>query len=244
MLKIVHISDTHNKHEELEIPECDVLLFTGDIGGRTDLKQLMRFLVWFEKQPADKKIFIGGNHDIILDKKWMEQKQFTGGIEALLSRQSYYDAIKLIESYSVIYLNNKEYIYKGVKFYGSPYSPSFHRQNWVFNADRGKEIMKEWAKIPSDVNILLTHTPVYGVMDDLKDCWDGIEERFVGCKDLLSVIEKRLHSLKLHCSGHIHSNYGVMQYDVSNSRKCLISNGAVVDNQYNILINKPLIINI
>jgi 3',5'-cyclic AMP phosphodiesterase CpdA len=74
-MKIVHISDTHGAkhHSKLDIPECDVLLHTGDIGGRTDLLELQQFLEWFKKQPAKRRIFIAGNHDIILDKTFAKK---------------------------------------------------------------------------------------------------------------------------------------------------------------------------
>jgi len=59
-MRLVHISDTHGKkyHNNLIIPECDVLVHTGDIGGRTTCFELVEFLEWFNKQPAKIKIFI------------------------------------------------------------------------------------------------------------------------------------------------------------------------------------------
>lgn len=39
-LKIVHISDTHGKHEQVKVPPCDILIHTGDIGGRTGTFEL------------------------------------------------------------------------------------------------------------------------------------------------------------------------------------------------------------
>jgi predicted phosphodiesterase len=41
-MKLVHISDTHGAkhHTKLIIPECDVLIHSGDLGGRTTLFEL------------------------------------------------------------------------------------------------------------------------------------------------------------------------------------------------------------
>lgn len=157
---------------------------------------------------------------------------------------NYKSAIELIDNYNVIYLNNKSCIHEGIVIHGSPYSPSFHRDLWAFNADEGQEIKQQWSKIPSDVNILITHTPVYGILDSLNECAEVGEDPHAGCKDLLKVIKKRLLKLKLHCSGHIHDNYGVQLKRISNTRRVLFSNGAVLTNQYKQLITNPLIITI
>src|SRR5688572_15157273 len=121
-LRIVHISDTHGKHGGVHVPECDVVCFTGDLGTRTNLSELTEFLIWFEKLPAKVKIFIAGNHDICLDKKWVLRQKNVGFLEGMLANQHYQDAKILIESYNVKYLEETDYVYEGVKFFGSPYS--------------------------------------------------------------------------------------------------------------------------
>ena len=249
-MKIVHISDTHGPkgHTKLEIPECDVLVHSGDIGGRTTLLELVEFLTWFEAQPGKKKIFCAGNHDLILDKKWVfsQKERGAGDLQCRIIEEEFRAALEIIQKFGVTYLNNRDYVYEGVKFFGSPYSPSFHRRNWAFNADRGEEISKEWSKIPSDVNVLITHSPPYKILDRVEDKFreaDG-EDLNIGCKDLYDIIKKRLFDLKLHCFGHIHDNYGVVLKSVSNTRRIYFSNGAVVTNQYEQLVTKPLIITI
>lgn len=248
-MKIIHISDTHGGkgHTKLEIPKCDVLIHSGDIGGRTNSFELVDFLAWFEKQPAKNKIWVAGNHDIILDKDWVQRMgSVSDAVMNEVLKRNYESAQELLKAYNVTYLYNQEHIIDNVKFWGSPYSPSFHRAYWAFNADRGKEIQKIWAKIPSDVNVLITHTPCYQILDRVEEKYRKFEgeDLNVGCKDLLDVIQKRLHSLKLHCFGHIHDNYGVTLKSVSNTRRVLFSNGAVLTNDYTQLITKPLIIEI
>lgn len=252
-MKIVHISDSHGKHNDIVVPECDLLLHTGDIGGRTTQQEVSDFLKWFEIQPASKKVFIGGNHDIVLDKNYYNTLKDSGKhTEADLHRQHWYNTMVEIDSYrekNVIYLNNTDYVYDGLKIYGSPYSPSFHRDYWVFNADRGNEIKNIWGRIPSDVDILLTHTPPYGILDNLGECADPGEDPHAGCGDLLQVIQKRLKQLKLHCFGHIHQNlrngefnYGVICHNITNTRRALFSNGSSLTNRYEPLGVNPLII--
>lgn len=248
-IKICHISDSHGEkvHSKLIIPECDVLVHSGDIGGRTSLPELLSFLEWGEKQPAKEVLFVPGNHDIVLDKYW-PNKLFNKGltVQSQLAKQQYEDAMEMVEKSKVKMLIDKDYVFEGVKFYGSPYTPSFHKEHWAFNADRGVEINKVWAKIPGDTNVLITHGPPYGVLDLIPEKFKQTPEEDVhrGCEEQMKVIKSRLFDLKLCCFGHIHSNYGVISQAVSGSRKVLFSNGAVIDNQYVIETINPLIITI
>src|SRR5262245_26487612 len=45
-MKICCISDTHEMHERLEIPQCDLLLHAGDITFRGDLHRIAEFDDW------------------------------------------------------------------------------------------------------------------------------------------------------------------------------------------------------
>lgn len=244
-LRICHISDSHAAkfHTKLIIPECDVLIHSGDIGGRTSLVELTEFLIWFEKQPAKVKIFIGGNHDICLDKEYPNDKD---SVLREVLREQNRKAKEIIESYNVKYLENTDYVFEGVKFYGSPITPSFHKSNWAFNADRGEEIKKYWSRIPSDVDVLITHGPPYGILDTIPEKFKQTidEDIHRGCHDLLAVIKKRLFSLKLHCFGHLHNHYGVVSEPVSKSREILFSNGSILNEGYKQIVIKPLIINL
>lgn len=245
-MRIVHISDSHGErfHSKIIVPDCDVLIHSGDYSDWIGTeKELNLFLIWLEKQPAKVKIFIAGNHDCVMDRKWADKRGDV--IASMLAKQHHMDAMKIVESYNVKYLNNSEYVYDGIKFWGSPYSPTFGR-DWAFNADRGEKIMKHWSKIPSDVNILITHTPVYGFLDKISDKYmkEGETDNHKGCKDLLSVIQKRLTKLQLHCSGHIHDDIGLICRHVSNNRRVWFSNASVITNDAQQLIFKPIIIDL
>jgi Icc-related predicted phosphoesterase len=246
-MKLVHISDTHGAkfHSQLIIPECDVLIHSGDIGGRTTLLELEEFLRWYSRQKATVKIWVPGNHDLCMDKVWANQQG--DSITMQIRHQIYADAMALLDSYPDIKcLINKDYVYSGFKFYGSPITPSFHRTHWAFNADRGEEISKYWARIPSDTHILITHGPGYGTLDTIPEKFktSDTEDIHRGCEDLKKVIKDRLHNLELHCFGHLHNSYGVILEPVSNTRNVLFSNGSVLNEQYGLVIREPLIINI
>ena len=196
-IRIVCISDTHNIHQKLSIPAGDILVHTGDAtkGGRKE--QLEAFWDWFSAQPFQHKIFVAGNHDITLDTPFYQKnwKRFHKKKEDL-------DDIKtLLEGYSdMIYLQDESCIIDGLKFYGSPWQPTFF--HWAFNADRDDSISKKWAAIPADTDILLTHGPPLGYGDR---CKTGLR---AGCAHLLHEIMYRIQP-KVHVFGHIHEAYGV-----------------------------------
>jgi predicted phosphodiesterase len=50
-MRIVAISDTHNRHEAIAVEPCDLLLHAGDVTARGTLAELAAFLAWFERQP-------------------------------------------------------------------------------------------------------------------------------------------------------------------------------------------------
>lgn len=89
-------------------------------------------------------------------------------------------------------------------FLFSPYQPEFY--DWAFNLPADSpEIKQVWAKIPNDVDVLITHGPPAGILDQT---FDGLH---VGCKQLL----ERVKQIKprLHVFGHIHEGYGRVEQD-------------------------------
>src|SRR5680860_51905 len=68
-MKIICISDTHNKHEELILPEGDCIIHAGDFTEAGTKKETRKFLEWFSSTPYIHKILIAGNHDFYLQKK-------------------------------------------------------------------------------------------------------------------------------------------------------------------------------
>lgn len=238
-MKVIHISDTHARHESLHIPPCDVLIHSGDIGTRTDLLELDRFLNWFDQQDATHKIWIAGNHDLCLDAHFMKNNQQGIRLGGAAIYQNAMDRVKESSSY---YLMNDSCEIKGLRFFGAPWSPSFHRHNWAFNRDPGEEIQKQWSRIPSDTAVLITHSPPFGCLDKVELSPFSVLPAggHVGCRDLMAVIKKRLKSLQLHCFGHVHENFGVQRCQLSQKYNALFSNGAMLDNRYRIIQPMPV----
>lgn len=182
-MKLVLISDSHNKHKELvDMPEADGIIHAGDISGMGREMEIIGFLEWFSKLPYRFKIFIAGNHDWLFEKDRMFCKH-------------------LVDSYpGITYLEDSGIEIEGIKIYGSPVQPEFF--DWAFNKKRGEDIKKHWDAIPEDTDILITHGPPHGILDKTK-----MTDGNVGCEELLKRVEKIRP--KFHIFGHIHSASGI-----------------------------------
>jgi Icc-related predicted phosphoesterase len=181
MPKVTFISDTHNQHRKIKIPESDILIHAGDATGRGDIREVTSFLSWLSQQPAKHKIYIAGNHDFLFE------------------RDPTFSKVLLSEYPSITYLQDNLVEIMDLKIYGSPWTPRFY--NWAFNADEDK-LTQVWSAIPSRVDILVTHGPALDILDKTED-GDN-----VGCKILLQEIQTRILP-KYHVAGHIHEGYGV-----------------------------------
>ncbi|HEX8516878.1 MAG TPA: metallophosphoesterase [Bacteroidia bacterium] len=139
-MKFVAISDTHGQHNNLRLPQADVIIHAGDITKRGNKEEVVEFLTWFAELPFTYKIFIAGNHDFFFEES------------------SEAEIENLIPS-NVIYLCNNSVLINGIKIWGSPITPYFF--NWAFNRHRGDDISKYWDLIPMDTDILITHGPPF-----------------------------------------------------------------------------------
>lgn len=179
MVRICCISDMHSFHRQLVIPECDVLLVAGDLTRNGELSTIDDLCEWMVGLPVKKRIVVQGNHDIELEPRRSQ-------------------AVAMLND-ACTYLEDSGTEIDGLKIWGSPISPYFF--GWRWNRHRGNEIDRHWQMIPDDTNILITHSPIHGILDEAPRGYGQIEH--VGCADLLRHIE-RLKQLKLHCAGHIH----------------------------------------
>lgn len=184
-MKIICMSDTHNRHHDIPVPEGDMLIHAGDFSVRGDGREALDFAHWFRNLPHKHKVVIAGNHDKFCEVSYTAFKEALGP--------------------DVHYLDNQGVIIEGQVIWGSPWTPTFSR-GWAFNADRGAEIKRHWDNIPDDVNILITHGPAYGIRDWTYD--QNGQKELVGCYDLL-VRLRELKELKLHVFGHIHDAQGI-----------------------------------
>lgn len=183
-MKIVAFSDLHGQISKklnqwfIDHP-ADMLIFAGDIQyNHFDYGE--DFLGWIDQLPYTHKIIVFGNHD--------------GNWETIAGIAKTYDNIHI--------LNHEFICIDGINIFGSPYSVEFG--NWWFMKTE-EELEKLYSQIPDNTNILVTHTPAFGILDKT---YDG---RNAGSVALLEKI-KKLRKLKYHIGAHIHEGRGMKKF--------------------------------
>lgn len=179
-MRVILISDTHNMLNKSNVPPGEILIHTGDATGSGTIQEIVAFKSHLDRLPHPCKIFVPGNHD------WLFERQ--------------QDLARNILGKGVHILVDEEVNINGLRIYGTPWTPRFY--NWAFNVDRGAAILEKWKKIPSSLDILLTHGPPHGILDI------NLERMHVGCEMLRDQLNSRIRC-KLHAFGHIHHGYGV-----------------------------------
>lgn len=126
---------------------------------------------------------------------------------------------------NVHYLCNSGVEIDGIRFYGVPM--------FIEDCVSARQ-SRNYAGIPEDTDVLITHTPAYGILD----LDDGIDGEFInyGSEELLGHLSRV--SPRAHLFGHIHRQHGVMELN-----GIVFSNGAIMNEDYTKL-NSPNIIEI
>lgn len=194
-MRIVCLSDTHNRQGRFPVPDGDLVVHAGDFSSMGRRNEVERFVDWFSGLPHRHKVFIAGNHDWLFEREPETARSLVG---------------------SVTYLEDSEVVIEGLRIWGSPWQPEFF--NWAFNLPRGPALRAKWQRIPTGVDLLLTHGPPLGILDVVP------RGDAVGCEELraeLARIRPRLHVF-----GHIHHSYGQLEVDGTRYVNAAICNEA------------------
>lgn len=71
-MRIVALSDTHGLHEQLVVPDGDILVHAGDLTGHGTQEELEAFNRWLGTLPHPHKLVIAGNHDwVCAEQPWL-----------------------------------------------------------------------------------------------------------------------------------------------------------------------------
>lgn len=214
------VSDTHGQHDRLQLRGGDILVHAGDVSRAGRPAEIRRFVEWFAQQRNyTHRVFVPGNHDFDLESDTAQWTQECSrlGIHMLVD-----SGVSLSVPSSVEY--------EVIKVWGSPVQPWF--QSWAFNRSRRQEdatkkhpwIKPHWDVIPADTEILITHGPPHGILDEVAD-----DRENVGCECLTERVEQLRDSLKLHVFGHIHEARGIKQRGTT-----LFANASCLDSHYHL----------
>jgi Icc-related predicted phosphoesterase len=212
-LRILHISDTHGFHETFpneRFKDIDVVIHSGDCSNYRDPyrnePEVRNFIAWYKSVPVKHKIFVAGNHDTSIERRMVTPSDFAQA--------------------GIIYLENASTTIEGIKFWGSPHTPTYG--DWAFMKKREK-INIVWQSIPDDTDVIIVHGPPKGVRDLSFDREHNLE--MCGCSALMKRCLALKDSLKLVAFGHIHNmdgvdlNQGISLYSKSET---VFSNAACV----------------
>jgi predicted phosphohydrolase len=217
MMIIDCCADFHGHYPVLE--GGDLLILAGDYTKHDIMIEHHEFLCWIQDQKYKKIVFIAGNHD-----HWMQNNitQWYCKVkpDGIGNFNYYCDIEYLCDSgtefeyeerdpvddgrvtYDVHWTNKKK-----LKIWGSPWTLEFEGMNPACKAFTGDEdlLASKFKMIPDDIDILVTHSPPYKILDEIHD-WRYCENKSVGSKELSKQIE-RVRPL-VHVFGHIHEGYG------------------------------------
>jgi Icc-related predicted phosphoesterase len=212
-MKVTCISDIHGIYPKL--PGGDLLIFAGDAAYNGTNEEAERFLTWMVEQDYAKKVLIKGNHDESVfqhtESGWNWRK------------------------YGLTYLEDSGTEFMGLKIWGSPWTKTFRGMNRRckhFTKDTEEEMNEQFALIPSDTDILVTHSPPHEIFDTIAT------GESVGSSCLKSHVMGRIFP-KLHVFGHIHEDGG----RVLKSTRTTFVNASIMDECYD-PINSPIQIEI
>ena len=180
MVRVVCLSDTHNRQGQFEVPEGDVLVHAGDLTGRGTLREVSAALEWLAALPHREKVFVAGNHDFLFERN--------GPLARSLVKNA-------------TYLEGTAAEAAGLRIWGGPWQPWFG--DWAFNLSRGEALAEKWKWIPEGLDILVTHGPPLGILDRTA------AGEAVGCEQLHNRIAAMDRPPRLHVFGHIHEAYGI-----------------------------------
>eukprot|EP01006_Ploeotia_vitrea_P058950 TRINITY_DN70692_c0_g1_i1.p1 TRINITY_DN70692_c0_g1~~TRINITY_DN70692_c0_g1_i1.p1 ORF type:complete len:233 (+),score=21.38 TRINITY_DN70692_c0_g1_i1:78-776(+) len=180
-VKIVFLSDTHNTHGKLIVPDGDVLVCSGDFTENGTLPEVAAFNQFLGTLPHPHKLVICGNHELGLAHCTPTE------IQKYLSNATY--------------LQDSGVTVLGLHFFGSPWVPKPTAERYAHNAFVVEEaVLKEkWEGLPTTgVDVLITHNP------PLLNTAQDVHGR--GCPLLAQKVA--VLKPKVHVFGHMHSGSG------------------------------------
>jgi Icc-related predicted phosphoesterase len=194
-----------------EIPDCDLLLIGGDIvppvahaPSKSRVWLEVKFRPWIRDLATRMHIVgIAGNHDYIWEQHpdWVPVMDWT-------------------------YLFDSSTQFGGLKIYGTPWQPYFY--NWSFNLYE-HDLVKKWALIPPDTDILVVHGPPHGYGDYVER-----DRSHAGSPGLLARIEEVKPRLVV--CGHVHRGRGIYQIGPT-----ICVNASYVDERYR-PVSEPIVV--
>ena len=194
MTTLTLMSDTHGLHTifgvgqgqhafkqpRIKVQACDILIHAGDLTENGSEQEFRDALEALCELPAEDLIVTCGNHDFFPWRYPHAARE--------IAREIGGERLKLL-------LDDGAYV-RGLFFWGVPWC--VRAGTWAYGLDDLGDMDSIEARlryVPDDVQVLLTHSPPWGVLD--------YHEKHYGSRAIRN-LTRRLPHLKLHVFGHIH----------------------------------------
>lgn len=192
------IADLHGHYPKLE--GGDLLIVAGDLTAKHSKAEFARFTNWYLSQPYKKRVLVAGNHDTKIENGEYYFNHDWLGYLCDSGTEFTYQIEGFPEEDEGFLPTGK----RTLKIWGSPWTRTFDGMNphcKAFTVDTEEELADKFSSIPSDVDILITHSPPFTILDKT------VDGRQVGSCALMA---KHLSGMKprLWVWGHIHEAYG------------------------------------
>ena len=199
-LKICCVSDTHENHEKLNIPDkLDILIHAGDFTHWKSSKEntVNNFLDWFKRQKAKYKILVSGNHELYVNSLKKDKKE--AFIEDLKKNNIAYldNNFAFFPDLKINIYGFPQTVKRGIFYLADAFEVKVAKMNEICNKNFEKKI-----------DILVTHSPPYNIMDRT------YKNKKIGSLSILEDLVLRVKP-KIHIFGHNHDEpgYKIYEYD-------------------------------
>lgn len=206
VIDITVISDLHEKHQDVYLPPGDLLLITGDMTNEGTYKEMDLLLDYLNEHSYKFRqiIAIAGNHDLTFHEEYYKNnyKRFNHDPPCDPKKiKKYFDP-----NNKMFYLEDSKHQYEDLKIWGTPWITYW--DEWAFSSKDETYLETKFSKIPDQVDILMSHSPPFGVLDLFPETTKNNNKELVniGSRSL----KKRVDQVKpkLHVFGHAHYSAG------------------------------------
>ncbi len=198
VIRVVCVSDTHNSRPDL--PPGDVLVHSGDLTEHGSFEEVQAGLTWLSSQPHRYKIFVAGNHDVLLDEAFLNKyPERRYGLAKTMHDLEWGNVLYLRDSSTNLKFlfdsTEAEPLTRNLNMFGSPWTPQYGIS--AFQYPREQDI---WTNtLDPGVDIVVTHGPPRLHLDTR-----GFHR--AGCPFLAAEIARVRPRLVVF--GHIHAAHG------------------------------------
>ena len=170
---------------------------------------LWHFDTWLSGLDYQHKILVPGNHDTGTEEKAL--------LRDASQREKQGESLQVTEVTSATVLRGEMVEVMGLKIFGLPDTlDPYNLLWWAYKADTEEEMKERAAGISSGVDLLISHSPPWGVGDT---CHDG---KRAGSHGLRDVVLGANQPPKLWAFGHIHE-CGGRAYRVKGSETVMVN---------------------